>query len=323
MQKYFNYLINKLTNKYKIQSVLIAISGGQDSICLIRLFESFNKVHNLKKIEYIYVDHQWSKNSKKQILHIINYLRFLKKNIHIYQISKIDSSEYISRKCRYHIIVNHAALNKHQAVITAHTKTDKLETFLLNLARGTGLEGATSLNLHQKLNYSLNLFRPLIFTNRINIAFFCKKWFLPLWSDISNYNYNIRRNRIRNEIFPYLKKYLNNKYENHFLKFLKTCYYDNEYIKQKTTKLYIYLKSDHYIAINFHLLKQEPFSIQVRILQLLIYHNLCVILNTKILIKVIKYININMIKKYSVSINSLQYLRLYLNIKWIYITLKI
>lgn len=317
--KYFNYIMNKLTDRYKIQSILVAISGGQDSIYLIQLFESFNYLYKLKKIEYIYIDHQWRIDSERQIKHIISYLKFLKKKIHIYQINHISLSENLARRYRYHIIISHAISNKKQAVFTAHTKTDKLETFLLNLTRGTSIEGATSLNLHQKLTHNLNLFRPLIFTYRTEITFFCKKWFLPLWSDITNYNYNVKRNRIRNEILPYIKKYLNNKYENNFLKFLKTSYYDNEYIKQKIIRLYLHLKSNYYIAINCCILKKEPFNVQIRILQLLIYHNFCIIFDKKILLKVINDINISVINTYFIKINKVNDLKLYTNNKWLYI----
>lgn len=207
--------------------------------------------------------------------------------------------------------------------MTAHTKTDKLETFLLNLMRGTGIEGITSLNFHQKVNYKISLFRPLITTSRINITLFCKKWFIPPWLDITNYNYNIKRNRIRNEIFPYFKKYLNNKYENHIFKFLKTCYYDNEYIKQRVNKLYIYLKNDYYVAINFCLLKEEHFAIQTRVLQLFIYHHLCILLDKQILIEIIKYINTNISNYYSKNAIKLRTIEIHLDQKWIYIALKI
>nr|YP_009392831.1 tRNA Ile-lysidine synthetase [Caloglossa intermedia]ARW61393.1 tRNA Ile-lysidine synthetase [Caloglossa intermedia] len=321
MQKYFNYTLNKLADKYKIKSILVAISGGQDSICLIKLLESFDKLYNLYKIEYIYIDHQWRIDSKKQIQHIISYMKVFKKKIYIYQINQLNSSEHVSRKHRYHIIINHAAINRHEAIVTAHTKTDKLETFLLNLTRGTSLEGATSLSFHRKLNYNLNLFRPLISTSREDITFFCKKRFLPLWSDTTNYNYEIKRNRIRHEILPYLRKYLNNRYASHFIKFLKTCHYDNEYIKQKVNKLYIYLRSDYYISINFYLLKKEPFSIQARMLQLFIYHNFHLVANKKTLLKIIKYINTNNKEYRAADINNAINIRLCQN--WMYVILKI
>nr|YP_009393665.1 tRNA Ile-lysidine synthetase [Caloglossa beccarii]ARW62227.1 tRNA Ile-lysidine synthetase [Caloglossa beccarii] len=324
MQKYFNNLINHIIDKYEIKSILVAISGGQDSMCLIQLCESFNSLykHQINTFEYIYVDHQWRIDSEKHINHLINYFKNIKKKIHIYQIFNLTSSEHISRQYRYHIILKHAKINKHKAILTAHTETDKIETFLLNLIRGTTIEGITSLNLHKKLSYNLNLFRPLINQNRINIHFFCKRWFLPFWSDITNYNQYIKRNRIRNEALPYLQQYFNYNVKYQFIKFLKTCYYDNEYIKQKVMKLYIYIKSNYYTAINIHILRKEHLSVQTRILQLFIFHNFYIIINQKTLLKIINHINAKNKQYFLPTTMTYNNINLYFDEKWLYIILK-
>lgn len=79
--KSFEKILNQIVKKYNLNSLLIAISGGQDSICLIKLLEQFNKQkHFIKKIEYLYIDHQWKKDSKIQAEHLINYMKQQKKN---------------------------------------------------------------------------------------------------------------------------------------------------------------------------------------------------------------------------------------------------
>nr|YP_010155896.1 tRNA-Ile-lysidine synthetase [Cumathamnion serrulatum]QQY85279.1 tRNA-Ile-lysidine synthetase [Cumathamnion serrulatum] len=292
INQYFNKTIKVIIKKYRINSILIAISGGQDSICLLNLIEHLEKENIfIKKIAYIYVDHQWKIDSEKQIEHIINYLKYKKKKIYIYQIKEAALSENISRIHRYHIIIHHAIQYKFKAIITAHTKTDKIETFLQNLIRRTSIEGATGLNLHRRLCKNINIFRPLISISRIEINFFCRQYYLPVWSDITNYNYHIQRNRIRNELIPYLKKYINQKAEHNITHFLKTCYYDHEYIKQKVIKLYINNKDKNCIALNYQLIKQKHISIQTRIIQLFIYHNFYLLINHNSLIKIINKMN--------------------------------
>nr|QCI04560.1 tRNA Ile-lysidine synthetase [Apoglossum ruscifolium] len=320
MNQYFNNIIREIFYKYNINSILIAISGGQDSICLIKLIENLNHFEPyLKKIEYIYIDHQWKSNSKNQIEHIINYFKHIKNKLYIYQIQKITLSENISRAYRYHIIINHAIKHHYQSIITAHTQTDKIETFLYNLSRGTSLEGITSLNFYRRLNKHLNFFRPLVIKNRIELNFFCRQFFLPIWSDISNYNYSIKRNRIRNEIIPYFIKYLNKNSEYNLNKFLNICYYDNEYIKQKVIKLYIYSKHNTYIALNYTYINQEHITIQTRVFQLFFFHNFYIIINKKFLMKLINYINQKNQQNYIII--QWQYINLNINHKWIYITL--
>jgi len=215
-------------------------------------------------------------------------------------------------------LIYHAIKYKHNAIITAHSKTDKLETFLYNLTRGTGIEGSTSLNFHRKLNKKISIFRPLIQENRSEINFLCRELFLPIWSDITNYNYNITRNRIRNEILPYLKKYLNKSIENNIINFLYSFYSENEYIKQQTFKVYFLSKHKNYIALKLFYIKKQNISLQIRILQLFIYHNFYIVITKKSLFHLINIINnVNTLK----SDKKLHYKNviLFINNKWIYI----
>ena len=108
----------------------------------------------------------------------------------------------------------------------------------MNLIRGTSTHGATSLIKHQKTFMNIHFLRPLIQINRHYIYFICKKLCLPIWSDSSNLNLNIYRNRIRYELIPYLKNFFNIQIEKNIEKFLNICYEDNEYIKQNVLKLY-------------------------------------------------------------------------------------
>lgn len=312
-----NYIFN-IIKKYKISSILIAISGGQDSIYLINLIENLQNKYYINQIEYIYIDHQWKTDSIKQIEHIINYLKFFKKKLNIYQIKKIILSENISRIYRYHTIIHHAIKYNYKVIITGHSETDKLETFLLNLTRGTSLEGATSLTLHRKINNDIHIIRPIINQTRININWYCRKFSLPNWSDTTNNYYKMQRNRLRYELMPYLKKYFNLNIEKNLNIFLTTCFNDNEYIKQNTIKLYLYICHNKYIAINLSYINQQHQSIQYRILQLFFYHNFCVLLNNNIMIKLVKILNINYLNK----IINWKYFQFIIQNKWLYIILK-
>lgn len=311
-------IIYNLTKKHKIVSILVAISGGQDSIVLIKKIENFHYMHSLYNIEYIYIDHQWKQDSLKQIEHIINYLKHLNKKLNIYQIKQFTLSEHICRQYRYHIMINHAIISQHTAIITAHTKTDKLETFLLHILRGTSLEGATSLTIHRQLNNYIHIIRPLLHYNRIQLNWFCRYLYLPVWSDITNHNYRIKRNRIRYELIPYLIKYYNNNLESNLNIFLKTCFNDNEYIQKKIIQLYISFSHNQYIALNYADMNKEHTSIKSRLLKLFIYHNFYTILPYKISIQLIKILNNNCLGQTI----KWQHLELKKTYKWLYIKFK-
>nr|QCI05601.1 tRNA Ile-lysidine synthetase [Cryptopleura ramosa] len=313
-----NQKLENIIRRYEISTILIAISCGQDSIYLIQLMKKIKQKFYLNKIEYIYIDHQWKLDSLKQIEHIINYLKFFQEQLSIYQIKNITLSENTSRLYRYHTILNHAIANKYQAVITGHTKTDKLETFLLNLIRGTSIEGITSLNIHKKIHDKLHFIRPLIHKNRSYINWYCRQFCLPIWSDITNYNYNIKRNRIRYELIPYIKKYFNVNIEKNCNTFLNHCFYDNEYIKQNIIKLYTYIHHKKYIAINIVYLKKQHQGVQSRIFQLFFYHNFQISLPQNIRLKLTKILS----KKYFNQTIKWRYFEFKIQYVWLYIILR-
>nr|YP_010904217.1 lysidine synthase [Catenella fusiformis]WCH57468.1 lysidine synthase [Catenella fusiformis] len=264
--------INKLLKNNSFASTLIAISGGQDSLCLTKLVKDFNdKHHLLPRLTYIYIDHQWRKDSRSQIKHLINIIKKNKQKIIIYQIKQIVKSEIQARQLRYKILIKHAILNKYSTIMTAHTETDKIETFWLQIFKGTSLDGITSLNKKRKSSSKICIYRPLLNFTRSEICWFCRKFYLPIWSDITNYQHTTHRNRLRNELIPYINRYFSRNIEKKLIKFIATSSLDNEYIKQNAIKLY--LKSRHKIsvALNFNLLREQHIALQIRTLQIFFF----------------------------------------------------
>lgn len=315
LHKIFNKNMTKVINSKEIEPVLIAISGGQDSLSLVKLIQDFQKNHSIN-IQYIYIDHQWKKDSKYQIKHLINYINSNQNNIFIYQIKKITFSELEARQIRYQILIKHALKNRLHKIITAHTQTDQIETFFQQLIRGSTIDGSTSLIFHRKLNKNVELFRPLIQIKRVDIYWFCRKFCLPVWSDITNFNYKINRNRLRNELIPYLNHYFISSIENNIYSFIQKSKIDNEYIKQNTIKLYLFSRHQKNIALNFKLIKKQHLSLQQRTLQIFFYHNFNKLLNRHRLCQII-----NLIKKNQIYDNKITWEHLTININnyWIYI----
>nr|YP_010951690.1 tRNA(Ile)-lysidine synthase [Laurencia elata]WMP12629.1 tRNA(Ile)-lysidine synthase [Laurencia elata] len=315
----------KVKNFYKTSDSkqVVAISGGQDSICLLNLIENFQDKYQNKKnknnISYIYIDHQWRQDSYEQTMHIINYIRFIKRNIYVYQLPKNLLSEKLCRTYRYHLFTKHAIKHHNRFIVTGHNETDKIETFLNNFFRGSGLQGTTSLVIQSKINQSIRLLRPLLKLKRSDIYWACKKFYLPIWSDNTNYKYKFERNRTRYELIPYLKKYFHKNIERNINLLLKNCYRDNEYIKQSTIKLYLTIKHPLYIAINHNKLRKQNFTLQVKTIQLFCVYNLNFNPEHNKIVKTL--ININKNQLYTYFTIKLEYLKMHVNKNWIYITL--
>nr|YP_009398622.1 tRNA Ile-lysidine synthetase [Kuetzingia canaliculata]ARW67808.1 tRNA Ile-lysidine synthetase [Kuetzingia canaliculata] len=326
----FTENIKQTIQKYHIKSILLAVSGGKDSISLIQLINKTKKKLLNRRInftiEYIYVDHQWQKNSKSQVLHLINYIKGLNEKIYIYQIKSIKLSEYKCRIARYHIIIRHAIKYKYKLIITAHNATDKVETLIQNLIRGCGIEGITSLITNSKIHQEIYLIRPLANIKHDTNYWMCKKLSLPVWSDNTNYKYNIQRNRTRNELMPYIKKYFNINIENNIRYLQKNYYYENEYIKQNTIKFYFKIKHRQYISLNLNQLKKQNIALQSRIIQLFCVHAFNVYLNHDKIILIIKLaqkkLNLNYLL--NIKLNKIKlYLHLKENKKWLYAKINI
>nr|YP_009397589.1 tRNA Ile-lysidine synthetase [Dipterosiphonia australica]ARW66775.1 tRNA Ile-lysidine synthetase [Dipterosiphonia australica] len=315
-------LINFFIDKYQINSILVALSGGQDSMYLIKTLKNLEKLEFKKKItiSYIYVDHQWKYSSNKQVKHIINYIKFINTNIIIYQISKNTLSEDECRRYRYKIILQHAIRYQHRLIITGHNKTDKIETFIQNIIRGSGIENLNNLAMKTKITNNIFILRPLLILNRNIIYWLCKKFHLPIWSDNTNYIYSIQRNRIRCELIPYLKKYMHNNIENNIQYLLKHYYHQNEYIKQNVVKIYLRSKHDVRIAINCKKINTQNLVLQMRIIQMFCFHNFQIYIEHQKIIRIIK--DINTLTKGLVKITQYEGFNFLVTNSWLYLTIK-
>ena len=175
MQYHYTLLrLTKLLKHTDCSKILIAISGGQDSIFLINIINYIIKKNciNVQK-EYIYIDHQWKNDSKIQTMHLINYIYSKKQKLFIYQIKNQISKEHIARSLRYNILIQHSHNRGCRIIMTAHNLNDTLETFLINIIRGTSLDGCTSLKIQRYVTTNIKLIRPILNIHSTYIKFHC------------------------------------------------------------------------------------------------------------------------------------------------------
>jgi tRNA(Ile)-lysidine synthase len=165
------------------KSALLAVSGGVDSICLLHLLTSalkdqqikkshqpledhilnFIKFNKLQKLELAYIDHSQRKDTKNDILAIKNTLSNFGSNIplHIIKLNlEPNCSEEKARSARYKALEEIRSKRKLDHIITAHHADDQIETALINLTRGTGPKGLSSLRHHQD-----GIWRPFLWQN--------------------------------------------------------------------------------------------------------------------------------------------------------------
>ena len=182
--------ILKLVNKNN--EYVLALSGGVDSAVLASIFNDLDLSYRT-----IFVNHNQKDSNllQKSAEEIANNLETSHENI----ISDLEenASETKMREKRYGLLFDN--LRKDEILVTGHHKDDKVETFLINLFRGTRLKGLTSIKAKNE-----NLLRPLINTKKSEILDYAIRNDIVFTEDTTNQNNEISRNWIRNKLIPEL-----------------------------------------------------------------------------------------------------------------------
>lgn len=262
---YRNYLPNQ-------SSILLAISGGQDSLCLLKLIIDFQNYYRWN-IGIVYFDHKYRQDTYYNNKQVLSIAKFFKIKTYVYEHKIQHYSEIESREWRYKNIVNTASYYEYSVITTAHTKTDRSETFLQYILRGCGTDSLSSIPFRIKITHKMTILRPLVIFSRSETLWLSRKFSLPIWSDFTNYEHNIRRNRLREELFPYLQQHFQPQIHNVIQVITDRAQIDSEYLQKATIKLYFLIKHPKFIAINYSVLLKQPKTLQYRIFKLFFKHN--------------------------------------------------
>ena len=196
--------INKFGMLKQNDNILVALSGGADSVTLLHLLNSLQEYSF--NIWACHVNHQ-IRNQEAQ--RDEDFVRDLCKNltvplivetVNVPELSNKNSKslEEMAREVRYNIF-NKLANKLNAKIATAHTLNDSIESVILNLTRGTGLKGLCGIPAKRD-----NIIRPLIEISRTQIEEYIRNNNLNFVNDSTNNNLGYKRNRIRHEIVPKL-----------------------------------------------------------------------------------------------------------------------
>lgn len=234
MKRELEFLNNNIQDN---TSVVIACSGGPDSMCLLSLVNNLSTTKNITVI-CAHVNHKLRKESEEEAQMVE---RYCKENNIIFESMEItdylngEFSEEDARIRRYNFFDQ--VINKYQAtnLLTAHHGDDLIETVLMRLTRGSNLSGYIGIK-QINTNESYKILRPLLTTTKEAILKYNQENNIPYAIDSSNNSLKYTRNRYRNVVLPFLK----NEDANVHLKYLKfseeLMAYDNfisDYIASK------------------------------------------------------------------------------------------
>lgn len=251
--------------------VLVAVSGGQDSVCLLQLLCWWQPTWQWQLVVG-HCDHRWRADSGENVQSVAQLAQKWGLSFALRTAEPIPQSESAAREWRYHALGEMAEEHHCQFVVTGHTLSDRAETFLYNLLRGSGGRGAMTWKRLILPLSSIYLVRPLLGITRQETGEFCQALNLPVYSDSTNSDVRYRRNRIRLELMPYLQKHFNPQVETALAQTAILWQLDNEYLDSLAQEFWHSHDITH-TRLARSALRKYPIPIQYRIIrQYLQYH---------------------------------------------------
>lgn len=221
--------------------VIVAVSGGPDSICLLHILHTLKGKFNLELIA-AHVNHCLrGEEADKDEKYVEEYckskgIQYFSKRVDINRLAleKNMSSESAGREARYEFF--HQLMEMHSAdkIALAHNANDQAETVLMRMMRGTGIEGLVGIKPVRE-----NIFiRPLINITRGEIEKYCNENNLEPRIDKTNLENIYTRNKVRLELIPYIKENFNEDIVNTLNRLSQTVSIDNDYLEYISEQSY-------------------------------------------------------------------------------------
>ncbi|MEA5447041.1 tRNA lysidine(34) synthetase TilS [Leptolyngbya sp. CCNP1308] len=189
---------------------LLAVSGGQDSVCLLKLLVDLRPKWGWQ-LRAVHCDHRWRADSGANADFVRQLCEGWGVPCEVVTAEADCATEAKARQWRYQVFEELTSRERFTHVVTGHTASDRTETLLYNLLRGSGTDGLQALAWQRPLSQAspIVVVRPLLGLTRQQTGEFCRQFDLPIWEDATNQDTRYARNRIRLELLPYLQEHFN------------------------------------------------------------------------------------------------------------------
>lgn len=239
--------------------VVVAVSGGPDSICLLHLLNSIKDRFSIE-ICAAHVNHclrgaeaDADEEFVREFCQQLN-IKFYVKKVDINKLAKEEklSSEMAGRKARYDFFEEVRKSFSGNKIAIAHNANDRAETIIMRIIRGTGLDGMVGIKpIRDKI-----FVRPLINVSRNDIEKYCLDNKISPRIDKTNLERLYTRNKIRLDLIPYIVNNFNEDVVSSLNRLGDIVSIDNDYIQKNVNKKY---DSYCYKDKNNIIIKKEAF----------------------------------------------------------------
>jgi tRNA(Ile)-lysidine synthase len=199
------------------EKLVVAVSGGADSVCLIHILANLQEELKIK-LHIAHLNHQLrGADSDADAEYVTELAQKLgipatteKRDVKGYQKEQRLSLEEAAREVRYRFLAQVAKSIGSKRAAAGHTKDDHIETILMHLIRGSGTRGMRGLQpstLWQSGSESLIIVRPLLEISHQETEGYCRRYKITPRLDASNLSLSPLRNRVRQQLMPLLESY--------------------------------------------------------------------------------------------------------------------
>ncbi len=199
------------------RKLLVAVSGGPDSVCLLHTLVNLQKELKVK-LHLAHLNHQLrGAESEADADYVADLALKLgipatieRREVKGYQARERLSLEEAAREVRYSFLAEVAKSIGADRVAAGHTRDDHIETILMHLIRGTGTKGLRGLQPYTEWKSktgSLIIIRPLLEISHQETEDYCRQHKLRPRLDASNLSLSPLRNRVRHQLLPLLESY--------------------------------------------------------------------------------------------------------------------
>jgi tRNA(Ile)-lysidine synthase len=252
--------------------LLVAVSGGQDSLCLLRLLLDLQPKWNWQ-LAIAHCNHRWRSDADENAAYVAQLAQSWSLPFFTKTAPEIPKTEAAARDWRYEVLAELAIVTDSPIVVTGHTLSDRAETTLYNLLRGSGADGLQALTWARSLAPGVTLVRPLLEVTRAETGEFCHKAGLKIWEDTTNQDLAYTRNRIRRSLIPDLQTF-NPQVERALAQTAELLTADVAYLEAAATDVYERAIAEHenLPCLDRTILKSVPLAIQRRVLRQFLRH---------------------------------------------------
>ncbi len=258
----------------KNDKIVIGVSGGPDSMCLLDILYCLKEELKIE-IFVSHINHGLRKEADEETKYVEEYCKqrkiecFIKK-VDIKNLSKEQKlgTEEMGRKVRYDFFEETAKKVNATKVATAHTANDNSETVLMNILRGTAISGLKGIEISRK-DENITYIRPLRNCTRQEIEEYCQAKKLNPKIDKSNLENIYTRNKIRNELIPYIQKEFNPNIINSLNRLSDLAKQNEQYFEEIVKQKYETLKigeNEKEIILNLKEFNSLPNVIKTRLI---------------------------------------------------------